>query len=391
MPRRGASERGDVALRLTLLGTLQATDDLGRPLRLPTRKTRALLAYLALPAGTWHTRERLSGLLWGRSPDDRARNSLRQCVFSLRRALEPLRREVLIQDGSTLALAPAAVQTDVSTVEALAARATRPALEEAAELCDGELLQGFSVPEPTFEEWLAAERERTRELMLGVLERLLDMQTDAGAALEAIRTANRLLRLDPLREGAHRALMRLYADRGQRAEALRQYRTCETVLARELGVVPELATRRLREEILPLGTAAADPVAGRDPDDSGRPSIILVVEDEPASRAMIAGLLEAAGYDVVAASDGRAALEELGRRHFDLVLSDVRMPSIDGFTLLEAMRRAGLDTPAMFLTSGTDHGLERRGLALGARDYVRKPVDKDVLLLRVENVLGRRR
>ncbi len=353
-----------------------------------------MLAYLALPPGVPHSRDTLAALLWGHTTDARARNSLRQCVFGMRRVLHASRGEILIQEGETLRLDPDAVDVDVVDLARCVAQGTRAALEEAGNLYVGDLLEGFGLAEPAFEEWLAGERNRVRELALDGLGRLLVLQAGAGAGQEAIHTGIRLLlRLDPLQEAAHRTLMRLYAQRGRRTDALRQYQTCADVLTRELAVAPESATERLRNEILRLDATPGRGPASRSAPAAAMPSgspAILVVEDEPSTLAMLEGMLVAAGYDVVVATDGSAALRQLAQRSFDLVLSDVRMPEVDGFTLLEAMTRDGITTPAMFVSSRTDAKLEARGLALGAWDYVRKPISQDVLLLRVENVLRRR-
>ena len=72
---------------------------------------------------------------------------------------------------------------------------------------------------------------------------------------------------------------------------------------------------------------------------------------------------------------------------FDLVLSDIDMPNLDGLALLRVMSERGIDTPAMFLTAMTATESEVEGLRLGASDYVRKPIHTEVLLLRVRNVL----
>ncbi len=180
--------------------------------------------------------------------------------------------------------------------------------------------------------------------------------------------------------------MRLYAQRGRRSESLRQYRTCADLLARDLGVQPEPETTRLHDEILRVDSEPES----QTPPPRDQPPTILVVEDDASTRAMLEGILGAAGYTVVVAVDGTDALRTLGRRRFDLMISDVQMPRLDGFTLLDAMNRDGLVVPTVFVTSGTGHEDEAKGLTLGARDFIRKPIIKDVLLLRVENVLGRR-
>ena len=153
-------------------------------------------------------------------------------------------------EGQTLALNSVGVEVDVVTFERRVAEGTPQALEQAAELYRGDLLLGFSVNEPLFEEWLVAERERLREMALAALARLLAQQSKAAGTERAIQTAVRLLGLDPLQEGVHRTLMRLYLRQGRRGAALKQYQVCVGVLQRELGTEPEAETRQLYQELL---------------------------------------------------------------------------------------------------------------------------------------------
>src|SRR5687768_7980146 len=94
-------------LELTLLGGFRARLDAGPPLALPTRKAQALLAYLALPLGHVHPRDKLAALLWGDMRQPQARASLRQALAAIRRALTGT--EALRIDNETVALDPAAV------------------------------------------------------------------------------------------------------------------------------------------------------------------------------------------------------------------------------------------------------------------------------------------
>ena len=236
-------------LSLTLLGGFQARVECGPALSLPTRKAQALLAYLALPVGRAHPRDKLAALLWGGIRDQSARASLRQALFSIRKALgEP--EGALRQEADTLALDPASVEVDAALFERAVKDGTPEALERAVEVYRGDLLAGFAVDEAPFEEWLLGERERLRELGLEALARLLAYQRKAGMTEPAIQTALRLLALDPLQEPAHRVLMRLYADAGRRGAALRQYQQCVSVLARELGIEPESETKDLYQDLL---------------------------------------------------------------------------------------------------------------------------------------------
>jgi DNA-binding SARP family transcriptional activator/tetratricopeptide (TPR) repeat protein len=235
---------------VTLLGGFEARLASGVPVRLPTKKGQALLAYLGIRLGQSHARDKLAALLWGDQSVDHARGGLRHALVVLRRALAGADSPIVIADGQTLALDPDRVDVDVASVERLVAEGSPEALAHAARLYRGDLLLGFSVSEPLFEDWLVAERERLRELVLDALARLLAHQTRSSTTERAIQTAVRLLGLDPLQEAVHRTLMQLYARQGRRGAALKQYQVCVGALHRELGTEPEAETRRLYQELL---------------------------------------------------------------------------------------------------------------------------------------------
>ncbi len=236
-------------LCLTLLGGFDARQDTGATVRFPRKKAQALLAYLALRPGQAHPRDKLAALLWGDASDERARQSLRQGLSALRRGLGRGRR-LLLMEGETVTLSPEAVDVDAAVFGRLVADGTPEALERAVMLYRGDLLEGLGVGEPPFEEWLLAERERLRELVMEALAKLAAHHARAGAIESAIRAAGRLVALDPLQEAAHRTLMRLYARQDRRGAALRQYQVCVSALERELGAEPEDETRRLYQDIL---------------------------------------------------------------------------------------------------------------------------------------------
>ena len=241
-----------VGLRMRLLGGFEARLASGALLALPNKKAQALLAYLGARPGQAEPRDKLAALLWSETSDRQARGSLRHALVALRKALAlvdghppPLR-----SDGQTLALDPDRVEVDVVTFERRVAEGTPQALEDAAELYRGDLLLGFGLNEPLFEDWLVAERERLREMALEALARLLAHQSRTGGTGRAIRTAARLLALDPLQETVHRTLMQLYARQGRRGAALKQYELCVDRLERELGTEPEMETKALYQELL---------------------------------------------------------------------------------------------------------------------------------------------
>jgi type II secretory ATPase GspE/PulE/Tfp pilus assembly ATPase PilB-like protein/CheY-like chemotaxis protein len=114
---------------------------------------------------------------------------------------------------------------------------------------------------------------------------------------------------------------------------------------------------------------------------------VLVVDDDPDMRALIENHLGGAGYDVVLAEDGIEALLKLGQGRFVAVVSDVNMPNLDGVKLMEMIGQKGLSVPAVFLTGVEDETTEDQILGLGAADYIRKPVRKEVLLMRLRNAI----
>src|SRR5690349_9583055 len=184
-----------VRLDLTLLGGFLARIR-GEPLTLPTKKTQALLAYLALPVSHAHQRDKLATLLWGGTPDVSARNSFRQALFVLRKALAS-NDDVLRIEGDTVALNCDGVEVDALAFERAVIDGTPVALEKAATLYQGDLLAGLGVAEAPFEEWLLAERERFRELALEGLAKLLVYQRSVGLLEGATRTALRIASIDP--------------------------------------------------------------------------------------------------------------------------------------------------------------------------------------------------
>jgi DNA-binding SARP family transcriptional activator len=258
-------------LRLTLLGGFEARLSAGDAVHVPTKKAQALLAYLALRPGQSHRRDKLAALLWGERSDEHARDALRHALAALRKALPGGKPPSLVAEGQMLALNAAGVEVDAAAFERRVAEGTPQALQQAAELYRGDLLLGFTVSEPLFEEWLVAERERLRELALEALARLLAHQTKTGGTERAIQTAVRLLALDPLQEAVHRTLMRLYTRQGRRGSALKQYQVCVGVLQRELGAEPEAETRGLYQELVRRPVPATGAL-GLEGDDRARPA-----------------------------------------------------------------------------------------------------------------------
>jgi DNA-binding SARP family transcriptional activator/TolB-like protein/Tfp pilus assembly protein PilF len=249
-----------MALVMSLLGPLVIEVGDRRLGKVP-RKARALLAYLAAQGGRAVSRERLSDLLWPYQGSDQARHSLRNCLLELRKALGPGAKRHLAAEFANCRLQD--IDVDIERFERLSHASSGADLLLAAELYRGEFLADFVIDSEPFQEWLAAERDRTLDLICTALQRLTAVQDAAGEQDAAIHSARRLAGLDPLSEIGQRALIRAYARAGRRPEALRQYRICADVLKRELGVAPDAETQALANEIVRSGGAGDLPAAIR--------------------------------------------------------------------------------------------------------------------------------
>jgi TolB-like protein/DNA-binding SARP family transcriptional activator/Tfp pilus assembly protein PilF len=232
--------------RVNLLGRFELRSPDGQETALGARKSVALLALVGAATGQRIARDRLATFLWDDMPDAQARGNLRQLLAATRRPAP-----FLEADGGTIGFSEGMVETDLAAFEAGLEQDTTAALEQAAALYRGDLLEGFSLRDRNFDEWLTGERERLREHAVQLFLRL--MQSAAAAGVEpAIRWALRILAVDPIHEPAHRALMELYAAQGRHAAALRQYEQLRETLSRELGTRPEPETdalaRRIRED-----------------------------------------------------------------------------------------------------------------------------------------------
>lgn len=116
---------------------------------------------------------------------------------------------------------------------------------------------------------------------------------------------------------------------------------------------------------------------------------IMVVEDDYSLRELMSDYLTENGYHVVKACDGEEALDLLDETHTDLLICDVMMPRMDGFTLTRELREADYQFPIMMVTAKETMADKREGFLSGADDYMVKPVDFEEMLLRVSALLRR--
>ncbi len=116
---------------------------------------------------------------------------------------------------------------------------------------------------------------------------------------------------------------------------------------------------------------------------------LLVVDDEPNIRELLSTSLRFAGFDVVAAANGREALAAAETHNPDLAVLDVMLPDMDGFTVTRRLRAAGRHFPVVFLTARDDTDDKVTGLTVGGDDYVTKPFSLDEVVARIRAVLRR--
>ena len=238
-------------------------------------KVQALLAYLAFEAAAVHSRTSLTHLLWPEADAQQGPGALRVTLYRLRKALDDAAPgssdRLLAITRETVGFQPEHASVDVLEFQAhlqrVAAHAhASPAacptclaeLTAAVELVHGDLLAGLDVPDaPPFDEWLLLRRERLRLQVLGALETLTAAYLEQGDQARAYAYAARQIELDPLREAAHRQLMRILARQGNVNAAREHFAAMQHLLAAELGATPEAATMRLWEQIQ-SGSLVAD-------------------------------------------------------------------------------------------------------------------------------------
>jgi DNA-binding SARP family transcriptional activator len=230
--------------RVTLLdGFGLELSDHGRPSTaddLP-RSVQRLLAHLCLTSRP--TRAAAAGRLWPDVPEAHAHGSLRSALWRLNRAAPGL----IEASGCALRLG-AGVRVDVRDLDVWARRATAPcsgpeeaAVPDAALL--GDLLPGW------YDDWVLLERERLRQLRMQALEAVAVRLALLGRHCEALQAAHAAIRAEPLRESAHRTMIRIHLAEGNVGEAVRAYEFFRTMLQDELGVLPSEPTTRLVQHV----------------------------------------------------------------------------------------------------------------------------------------------
>jgi len=216
-------------LRLVLFGQMQAEDTAGGSLLPRSRKTRGVLAVLAMEAPRPVLRSRLTALLWSGRAKEQARGSLRQSVYELQHSLGPRAGGMLRSDRNRLALLSDGLWVDTKLLEAATVANPHGLVVYRPALLDD--LDGL---DPAFDEWLGEQRRRMAQRALSVAEGMLAVEDDPMARIAA---AERLLSIDRVHERAWQALIRGHIEQGDRAAARFAYERCASNLA-SAGLAP---------------------------------------------------------------------------------------------------------------------------------------------------------
>ena len=223
-----------------------------------------LLAFLSLERNLSCDRERLVDSLWPDVRGDRARHRLNTAVWRCRKLLR-CDDAIVVGRGGHVSIDERSIEIDLVPVaralgddnRASAARGDRAAQRQ---LCDAVAIDASQFLAGNYHEWVVQARHRIELSVIKGVETLLHIADDPTTSIE---WAELLVRLDPLREDAHRRLIRLYAEAGRRADALRQFDECTRHLHDDLGVEPlvetALAAAAVREGVTPMQLDLSDP------------------------------------------------------------------------------------------------------------------------------------
>jgi len=197
---------------LNVLGGFSLRDNNDQPIELKARKSRQLLAYLAIPSGQTRSREQLAALLWSDRQEEQARGSLRTALSGIRRAIGD---DALIVEHDTIRLRSGYLDTDYENLKRLSENETH--ISKLDDLYAGEFLYGQEQDSELFMDWLRGLRAECNDVALKLLEKNADRfakDDDNASAIDLMRES---LSLEPLKEQTHRAIMKLYAANGEKA------------------------------------------------------------------------------------------------------------------------------------------------------------------------------
>jgi DNA-binding SARP family transcriptional activator/TolB-like protein len=241
-----AEQAAATRLSVALVGRLAIRFD-GRPIELRTQKANAVLSYLALTETKRESRERLVGLFWSRSDEEKARASLRQVVRELRSAFEDAGYNGFSTERLSIGLDAGKVEVDIESIVRLAeSGSVHPLLLNTPRLGE-RILEGMDDLDPSFRIWVLAKRQTILDRLMRSLNAGLVEPGIAAGTKDQIAAA--IANIDPTHEEARCHLMRMHAEQGDVAAALRIYKGLWNLLDRDYGMEPSPATEALVAEI----------------------------------------------------------------------------------------------------------------------------------------------
>src|ERR1700691_3335432 len=239
----------------------------GRLIELRTQKAGAVLGYLALTEAKHESRERLVGLLWSRSDEEKARASLRQVVRELRSAFEDAGSHGFVAGRLAIHLDPEQLEVDVESILRAAEGGNVHSLLLNTPRLDDRILEGMDDLDPSFRVWVLAKRQTIHDRLMRSLNAGL-VGSDVGVDVKK-QMATAIVNLDPTHEEGCCHLMRVRAEEGDVAGALRIYKALWDLLDRDYGMEPSPVTEELVAKIKlgafeqPLALGAVDERASR--------------------------------------------------------------------------------------------------------------------------------
>jgi DNA-binding SARP family transcriptional activator len=239
----------------------------GRLIELRTQKAGAVLGYLALTEAKHESRERLVGLLWSRSDEEKARASLRQVVRELRSAFEDAGSRGFVAGRLAIHLDPEQLEVDVESILRAAESGSVHSLLLNTPRLDDRILEGMDDLDPSFRVWVLAKRQTIHDRLMRSLNAGLVGSDVAVDVKKQMATA--IVNLDPTHEEGCCHLMRVRAEEGDVAGALRIYKALWDLLDRDYGMEPSSVTEELVAKIKlgafeqPLALGAVDERASR--------------------------------------------------------------------------------------------------------------------------------
>ncbi|MEA2943773.1 MAG: hypothetical protein QOD09_4302 [Bradyrhizobium sp.] len=251
-------------LSVSLVGRLAIRFN-GQLVELRTQKAAAVLSYLALIEAKHESRERLVGLLWSRSDEEKARGSLRQVIRELRSTFDAAGYQGFSAGRLSIQLDPAMVEVDVESIIKAAETGSVHSLLLNTPNLEEHILEGLDDLDPSFRVWILAKRQTIHDRLMRSLGPALVAPDVSATARKNIAAA--IVNLDPTHEEASCHLMQVHAEQGDVAGALRIYKALWDLLDEDYGMEPSAATKDLVAKIklggfeLPLASIDARRVA----------------------------------------------------------------------------------------------------------------------------------